>query len=65
MLNDGENSNGSRFAITLGKADIFDSYQTVFGELVEGDDILKQLEDSVDRLGHVKNSIKIDAAGTK
>ena len=65
MFADGENANGSRFAITLGKADIFDSYQTVFGELVEGDDVLQQIEQNIDRLGHVKHDIKIDAAGTK
>ena len=65
MFGDGENSSGSRFGITLGKADIFDSYQTVFGELVEGEEVLKKIEESVDRLGHVNHNIKIDAAGTK
>jgi peptidylprolyl isomerase len=34
MANDGENSNGSEFMITLDKADMLDGYHTVVGELV-------------------------------
>lgn len=41
MANDGENSNGSEFMITLGKADVLDGYHSVIGELVEGEDVLK------------------------
>ncbi len=41
MSNDGENANGSEFMITLSStADVLDGYHTVFGELVEGEDVL-------------------------
>ena len=40
LANDGENSNGSEFMITLDKAGMLDGYHVVIGELVEGDDVL-------------------------
>ena len=35
--NEGPNHNGGEFMITFGEASFLDGYQTVFGELVEGD----------------------------
>lgn len=49
MANDGENGNGSEFLITLGKADMMDGYNVVFGELVEGDHVLNEVEQSLTR----------------
>lgn len=49
--NDGENAAGSKFLITLDKADMLDGYFTVIGELVEGDDVLSKIEKSLSRGG--------------
>ncbi len=66
MWNEGENSNGSEFLITLGNtADVLDGYHTVFGELVEGDEVLAQAEQSLNRHGHLDHEIKIDDCGTR
>ena len=65
MAGDGENSNGAEFNITLDKADILDGYNTVFGELVSGDDVLKEVEESISRLGKFNEEIKIERCGTQ
>ena len=65
MANDGENSNGSEFMITLGKADMLDGYHQLVGELVEGEEILRQAEESLSRLGHTTDEIKIENSGTR
>ena len=49
MNNSGENSNGSQFLITLGKADVLDGYNVAFGELVDGDNVLSEIEKSLTR----------------
>jgi len=53
LANDGENANGSEFMITLGKADMLDGYNQLVGELVEGEDVLKQAEECLTRHGTV------------
>lgn len=65
MLNEGQNSNGHQFMITLGTADMLDGYNVVFGELVEGEDVLIEAEKSLTRLGDFKEEIKIENCGTK
>ena len=65
MANDGENANGSEFFITFDKAGMLDAYHTVFGELVEGEDVLKSAEDSVTRFGTLTNEIKIEKCGPR
>lgn len=65
MANDGENSNGSEFMITLGKADVLDGYNQVLGELVEGEEVLRQAESSFSRLGTSQDDIRIVNAGTR
>lgn len=65
MASDGENGNGSRFHITLGKADFLDGYNQLVGELVEGDHVLSEIEEQLTRQGGVKSEIKIEASGTK
>ena len=65
MSNDGENGNGSEFIITLGKTDMLDGYNVVFGELVHGDDVLDEVEKSLSRQGNLDSEIKIEACGTK
>ncbi len=44
MANSGPNTNGSQFFITLDAATWLDGLHTVFGEVVEGDEILGQVE---------------------
>jgi cyclophilin family peptidyl-prolyl cis-trans isomerase len=65
LANDGENASGSEFMITLGTADMLDGYHQVVGELVEGEDILKQAEDSLTRLGTVEGELRIENSGTR
>ena len=63
--NDGPNSAGSEFTITFGAANYLDGYQTVFGELVEGSDVLDALEAGCDRHGAVKEDFTIIGSGLK
>ena len=65
LPNDGENSGGSEFTVTFGPAPYLDGYQTVFGELVEGHNVLDALEAGVDRHGAVKEDFRIVDAGSK
>ena len=65
LPNDGENSGGSEFTITFGEASYLDGYQTVFGELVEGHDVLDALESGVDRHGAVHGDFSIVGSGCK
>lgn len=44
MANSGPNTNGSQFFITLDAASWLDGLHTVFGEVVEGDDVLSQVD---------------------
>lgn len=65
LVNDGENANGHEFMITLDKADMLDGYNVVVGELVEGEDVLKQAEECVTRHGTVSDEIRIENSGTR
>jgi cyclophilin family peptidyl-prolyl cis-trans isomerase len=44
---------------------MLDGYNVVFGELVEGDDVLSQIEKSLTRQGTFTSEIKIESAGTR
>ena len=64
--NDGENSNGSEFLISLSEtANVLDGYHSVIGELVEGGDVLDKAEQSLNRHGKLDHDIKIDDCGTR
>ena len=57
--------NGGEFMITFGEASMLNGSQTVFGELVEGESVLAELEKHVDRHGKVADGLTINAAGLK
>ena len=66
LANEGDNSNGCEFLITLGEsANVLDGYNVVLGELVQGEDVLSKVEESVSRLGSLKQEIKIEDCGTR
>ena len=60
MYNCGENACGTEFMITLGKTDYLDGYNTIFGELVEGHDVLDKAEEATSRLGKVDDLVITD-----
>ena len=62
-VTNGSNSNGSEFMVTFGEAPWLDGYQTVFGELVEGESTLQAIEGHCNRHGKLSEEIKITAAG--
>lgn len=65
LANDGENSNGSEFMITLDKANMLDAYHVVVGELVEGEEVLTEIEKNVTRHGTVDADIRIESSGSR
>ena len=44
MANQGENTNGCQFFITLDDADFLDNQHVVFGKVIFGENVLKALE---------------------
>ena len=64
MASDGTNANGSRVMITFGEAEYLNGYNTCFGELVSGHDVLDQLEAATTRHGTVGGEFSISAAGS-
>ena len=52
------------FFVTFNKANWLDGYHVVFGELVEGDDVLSKIEESELRDGHTKEHITIEDSGS-
>ena len=63
MVNEGPNSNGSRFYITFGEANYLNGYHNVVGELVAGDDVFSQMEGDVCRESKVHGNWSVHATG--
>jgi peptidylprolyl isomerase len=63
MANAGPNTNGSQFFITFVKTPWLDNHHVVFGQLVEGQEVLKVLENHGTRSGTPTEEIVISDCG--
>ncbi|BFZ57878.1 heme binding [Savitreella phatthalungensis] len=64
MANAGPNTNGSQFFVTTVPCPWLDGKHVVFGEVVEGLDIVKKIESYGSASGTTKTKITIDDCGT-
>lgn len=63
MANAGPDSNGSQFFITFTQTPWLDGYHCVFGEVIDGDIVLNELERHGSEDGHVKHKLTISDCG--
>merc|ERR1712227_18084 len=64
MANSGKNTNGSQFFICLDKTDWLDNAHVVFGKVVDGMSIVKQMEQCGTNEGRTTQRVAIVASGT-
>ncbi|MFF3322383.1 peptidylprolyl isomerase [Streptomyces sp. NPDC002889] len=64
MANAGPNTNGSQFFITTIVTDWLDNKHVVFGEVVEGMDVVKKIEALGSRSGTPSARVRIEKSGT-
>jgi cyclophilin family peptidyl-prolyl cis-trans isomerase len=63
MANSGPDTNSSQFFITFAATPWLNGYHCVFGELIEGEEILAEMEAAGSRDGTPKSEIKIIDCG--
>ena len=65
MANAGPDTNSSQFFITFGKTDWLDGYHVVFGEVVEGESVLTQMELAGTRDGKPSAKFVVEDCGSR
>merc|ERR1711893_277743 len=63
MANAGPNTNGSQFFITTAVTSWLDGKHVVFGKGIEGDDLVKAMEEQGSQQGKTKNKVVIENCG--